>query len=480
VPFDVFISYSSFDKLTADAACAALECADIRCWIAPRDITPGRDYGESIIDAIESAKVFVLIFSSNANASPQIKREVERAVSKGLPIIPVRIEQVTPSRTLEYFISSPHWLDAFPPPRERYFSKLVDSVRALLDSDGAGNAQVAATAPASPAGAKQTRRRPARFWISLGAVALPLVAAGSYAFYRSASQVLVRTLTGHAADADSISFSLDGRFIAAGGWDATIYIWSLADGRVQAPAISGFYGGAAPFSPDGKWIAAGSDSTVKIWDAATKRVAKTFSGHAAKVRTVAFSRDGKWLVSGGNDSMVMVWDVAGSQPGRQFAGHSDQVISVAFSADGKRIASASFDHSVIIWEVASGQPVKTLTATNKMTAAIFSSDDAWLATAGWDGNVTVWDASSWQVVRLMPGNGQIVTTIAFSPDDKLLASAGYDSTIKVWDVATGALVHTYAGHTGTVWAVGFSPDGKWIASASSDKTVKIWNAPRAD
>jgi WD40 repeat protein len=97
-----------------------------------------------------------------------------------------------------------------------------------------------------------------------------------------------------------------------------------------------------------------------------------------------------------------------------------------------------------------------------------------------DGNVTVWDTSSWQVVRLMPGNGQIVTSIAFSPDDKLIASAGYDSTVKVWDTITGALVHTYSGHTGTIWDVGFSRNGKWIASASSDKTVKIWKAPRTD
>jgi hypothetical protein len=160
VPFDVFISYSSQDKPTADAACAALEAANIRCWIAPRDINPGRDYGESIIDAIENARVFVLIFSSSANASPQIKREVERAVSKGLPIIPVRIEDVMPSRTLEYFISSPHWLDAFPPPRERYFAKLIVSVRALLDTEKSGTPQnTTATALPAPRKQKPTGRR---------------------------------------------------------------------------------------------------------------------------------------------------------------------------------------------------------------------------------------------------------------------------------------------------------------------------------
>jgi hypothetical protein len=179
VPFDVFISYSSQDKPTADAACAALEAANIRCWIAPRDINPGRDYGESIIDAIENARVFVLILSSSANASPQIKREVERAVSKGLPIIPVRIEEVAPSRTLEYFISSPHWLDAFPPPRERYFAKLIVSVRALLDTENSGTPQNT-TVAALPAPREQrpAGRRRLSLMIGLAAAAVVLVVAG--------------------------------------------------------------------------------------------------------------------------------------------------------------------------------------------------------------------------------------------------------------------------------------------------------------
>ena len=75
--FDVFISYSSQDKTTADAACAMLEGAGMRCWIAPRDILPGTDYGASIVEAIRHAKIFVLIFSDHANASQHIPREVE-------------------------------------------------------------------------------------------------------------------------------------------------------------------------------------------------------------------------------------------------------------------------------------------------------------------------------------------------------------------------------------------------------------------
>jgi WD40 repeat protein len=480
VPFDVFISYSSQDKTTADAACAALEASNIRCWIAPRDINPGRDYGESIIDAIESARLFVLIFSSNANTSPQVKREVERAVSKGLPIIPVRIEDIIPNRTLEYFISSPHWLDAFPPPRDRYFAKLVVSVRVLLETDKSETPQTstAAVPPASWEEKRPTRRRLGL--IIAAATAITFTAAGGYTVYLLKTEPLVRTLTVHGDGAISVAFSPDGHLIAAAANDPAIYVWSATDGQLQPPVISASPGHAAPFSPDGKWIAAGSDSDVMIWDAATKRVLKKLSGHSGKVLTVAFSRDGKSLVSGAKDNAVFIWDLAGNQPERRLAGHNDLVYSVAFSSDGNRIASAGFDQKVIVWDVASGQVVKTLPDTTKMMDAIFSSDDTWLATAGQDGVVTVWDTSSWQVVRKMPRNGEMVTAIAFSPDDKLIASAGGDGVVRVWDTDTQALVRAYTGHAGTVWAVGFSPDGQWIASASSDKTVKIWKAPRID
>ena len=129
---DAFISYSNLDRTVADAAVAVLESRGIRCWIAPRDITPGLDWSEAIVDAIERSKVMVLVLSAHANGSPQIKREVERGVNHGLPIIPFRIEDVPLSKALEYFISSPHWLDALTPPLEEHLQYLADTVQLLL------------------------------------------------------------------------------------------------------------------------------------------------------------------------------------------------------------------------------------------------------------------------------------------------------------------------------------------------------------
>ena len=148
---DVFICYSARDKTVATAICAVLEAEGVRCWMAPRDIVPGADWGESIIDAINDARAMVLVFSSNANdAQQQIKREVERAVNKSMPVIPFRIENVMPTKSLEYFLSTPHWLDAFTPPLDDHVRQLADSIKRLLGKQVAERpvlVKPAATAP---------------------------------------------------------------------------------------------------------------------------------------------------------------------------------------------------------------------------------------------------------------------------------------------------------------------------------------------
>jgi tetratricopeptide (TPR) repeat protein len=132
IPHDVFISYSSRDKPIADAACATLESRGIRCWVAPRDVLPGTNYPRAIVEAIETSLVMVLIFSSHSNTSPHVVRELTHAVSKGVIIIPFRIENIQPSKDMEYLIGIPHWLDAMTPPLENHLAVLGETVATLL------------------------------------------------------------------------------------------------------------------------------------------------------------------------------------------------------------------------------------------------------------------------------------------------------------------------------------------------------------
>src|ERR1019366_566175 len=144
---EVFICHSTKNKQWADAACAVLERNRVRCWVAPRDVVPGTEWGAAIIAGIDACKIMLLIFSADANGSAHVRREVERAISKGLVILPLRIEDVRPDGAMEYALSNMHWLDAFTPPMERQLEILAKSVKTLLAKDGETQETIVADRP---------------------------------------------------------------------------------------------------------------------------------------------------------------------------------------------------------------------------------------------------------------------------------------------------------------------------------------------
>ena len=167
---DVFISYASRDQPIAHEICERLESEGLCCWIAPRDIVPGSEYAEAIIDGIESSRLMVVVHSSAANDSPHVLREVERAVSKGITVIPFRIENVKPKKSLEFFLSAPHWLDAFTPPFEDHLQRLREVVQSALANaahqtslpNGPTNAASRAASPVN----HRSSRRPQGAWLA--------------------------------------------------------------------------------------------------------------------------------------------------------------------------------------------------------------------------------------------------------------------------------------------------------------------------
>ncbi|MBR5932204.1 MAG: DUF5050 domain-containing protein [Lachnospiraceae bacterium] len=131
---DVFISYSHKDKAIADAVCARLEGDNMRCWYAPRDIVPGADWADSIIKAISSTKVMVLIFTNSSNISQQVLREVSNAVSSGVTVVPFRLTEEEPIAGMKYYLSTVHWLDAMNAELDASISNLSSLCRSLVDN----------------------------------------------------------------------------------------------------------------------------------------------------------------------------------------------------------------------------------------------------------------------------------------------------------------------------------------------------------
>ena len=152
---DVFISYSSKDKAVADSIVAALENNNIRCWCAPRDIKPGDDWGESIANAITASRVFLLIFSGNANRSQRVLDELNLAITRELTILPFRIEKLDPSGAMMLHLSTRHWLDAFLPSWEQHLEELVRTVALNLERETPAEG-LRRLVPAAPARKKRT------------------------------------------------------------------------------------------------------------------------------------------------------------------------------------------------------------------------------------------------------------------------------------------------------------------------------------
>jgi hypothetical protein len=132
---DVFISHSTQDRNVANATLAVLEQRGVRCWMAPRDIEPGEDWGDAIIRGLDQCQAMILVFSQHANESRYVKREVERAIFKGMLIVPFRVEDVEPKGAMALFASSVHWLDGFPPPLHAHITRLADWLEMWLQKN---------------------------------------------------------------------------------------------------------------------------------------------------------------------------------------------------------------------------------------------------------------------------------------------------------------------------------------------------------
>ncbi|KAH8797324.1 hypothetical protein DL96DRAFT_1825321 [Flagelloscypha sp. PMI_526] len=242
------------------------------------------------------------------------------------------------------------------------------------------------------------------------------------------------------------------------------------------------------FSPNGKLIASGSEDrtmciwgveynkTIRIWDANSGELLRRLIGHTDYVRSVSFSQDGRYIVSGSEDRTVCIWEAGSGQKLRQLEGHADYVFSVTVSPDGKRIASGSRDRTIRLWDVDSGTELRNLDGHRDYVRSVaFSPDGKRIISGSEDRTVCIWDIDSDVEPKLLHGHTAYVHSVAFSPDGKYIVSGSEDRTLYIWDAETGQKLKCLEGHTDHVFSVAFSPDGKRIVSGSRDKTIRVWD-----
>jgi eukaryotic-like serine/threonine-protein kinase len=229
------------------------------------------------------------------------------------------------------------------------------------------------------------------------------------------------------------------------------------------------------FSPDGKRIVTGSyDRTAKVWDAASGNLLLTLTGHRVGIYSVAFSPDSQRIVTGSYDNTAKVWDAA-SGTNLLTIKESGGIKCVALSPDGQRIVTACSDRMANVWDAATGNKLLPLIGHgDDVTAVAFSPDGKRIATGSEDKTVKVWDAATGAPLFTLNASS-VFTSVAFSPDGQRIVTGGGDFTAKVWDADSGTKLLTLK-DSGATWSVAFSPDGRRIVTGSHDQTAKVWDA----
>jgi photosystem II stability/assembly factor-like uncharacterized protein len=458
---DVFISHSAKNKETADTVCAMLESNGIRCWIAPRDVTPGMEWGECIIEAIEQTRIMVLVFTAEANASPQIRREVERAVNRGVTILPLRVEDVAPGKALEYFIGNVHWLDALTPPLESHLARLAVTIQKLLSRMEPRDEPPLLPAPGAPRksqlaeatpSAKATKPVAQSKWVRvvLGAAVVLIVLGTVWLFFgkKNNKQLPVASTVGSAGDAaatGAILVSDDGKHWTArntGTPDVLEAIFASSDGKRF-------------------WIVAKNGAILESLDGKTW-LSRT-SGTPNNLYAIFGTSDGRRLWAVGNLGTILESD-DGEHWNRLDSGTPYTLLDVYGTSDGTRLWVVG-DYGTILESTDGEHWVAGNSGTQNNLHSIFGTADGkrfWIV--GDKGTILEsTDGEHW--THLNSGTANILYSIFGTSDGKRLWAVGDNGTIvesddgEPWTVcssgSTNILQSIFAANDGKqVWVVG--------------------------
>ena len=323
------------------------------------------------------------------------------------------------------------------------------------------------------------------------------VLASSYATTRLWDVKSGKELRAFAAQTDVIhaaAFSRDGKRILIGGQNGSLRVWDVASGKQTRDfAVGARIVHEWSFAPDGMLAWADMShllgSPINVWDVSSGKIVHAIKDPGLKgpmimprVVALAFSPDGKRILTGQDDKKVRLRDVQSGTTLHTFAGHTNGVNAVAFSPDGKRALTGSYDKTARLWDLESGKQLHLFEAHAAAAfagvAVAFSPDGSQAATCAADKMVRFWDVRTGKQMRVWAAHANPVNSLAFSPDGKqvLTTSRYVDDKARLWDVPSGAEVRVFAGHDNLVRSAAFSPDGKQVVTASSDGTVRLWDA----
>ena len=302
----------------------------------------------------------------------------------------------------------------------------------------------------------------------------------------------------------------------------TVIVSPINPAAVSIASVLGGYAGhvnTVAFSPDGEYVAAGTgypDNAIRIWSVGDWSLLRTYTGHTGSVYGLAWSPDGQLIISGGADNIGRIWRVSDGVQVGSLVGHTDWINSVDVSPDGQYVVTGSWDNTAKVWNLSDGSLVRTLTGhTGSINAVSISPGGGSLVTASSDGWIRRWAMaagtqgrgfeyhSSVTSIRWLPNGqqfaagmadgffkilsiwsgssvcykatGSAVRSVVASPYGEYVLTGGDAGSVKIWSALDGELIREIQCHDSPIYSIDLNADSRWLVTGGRDGTAKVWS-----
>lgn len=279
--------------------------------------------------------------------------------------------------------------------------------------------------------------------------------------------------------AQGLAVSRDGRILAA-GYNHAIRLWSIPD-ATMIKSLEGHSGPiqALAFTPDGRYLISGSmDKTIKIWSFAEGTLYKTLEGHAFRVNSLAWNREGTLLASAGADQTIRLWSFPDGELKTTVQVHPGTASSPAAERDSNAPTGETGPDGNAAGPLPTNSLLRALGGRSHYVYALVAVPGENLLISGSsDRRIRFWTSPEMSAGKILDGHQNRVSALAVSPNGRMLVSGSFDKSIRLWTLPDGDPVKTLMGHQDSVSVLAVSPDGKMLASAGPDKTIRLWSLP---